>query len=154
MALKIRLTRIGSRHRPFFRLAVVDSRARRDGRSVSILGYYNPLSQPHQLKVHQEEVIEWLNKGAQPTETARSLLKQTGVWQRYQLIKQGKSPEVIEQEVAKSLERIRAKAGKAAAKAAAKTEKAALPAVETPAVEDQVVEAPVGGDSSEVSAAS
>ncbi len=145
MALKIRLTRIGSRHRPFFRLAVVDSRARRDGRSVSILGYYNPLSQPHQLKVHQEEVIEWLNKGAQPTETARSLLKQTGVWQRYQLQKQGKSPEVIEQEVAKSLERIHAKAEKAAAaKAAAKAEKAAATVAEAPAV----------GEGSEASAAS
>jgi small subunit ribosomal protein S16 len=144
MALKIRLTRIGSRHRPFFRLAVVDSRARRDGRSVSVLGYYNPLSQPHQLKVHQDEVIEWLKKGAQPTETARSLLKQTGVWQRYQLMKEGKSPEVIEQEVAESLERIRVKAEKAAAAKAAKAEKAAAP----------VAEAPTGGDGSEVSAAS
>jgi small subunit ribosomal protein S16 len=144
MALKIRLTRIGSRHRPFFRLAVVDSRARRDGRSVSVLGYYNPLSQPHQLKVHQEEVIEWLKKGAQPTETARSLLKQTGVWQRYQLMKEGKSPEVIEQEVAQSLERIRVKAEKAAAAKAAKAEKAAAP----------VAEAPTGGDGSEASAAS
>lgn len=144
MALKIRLTRIGSRHRPFFRLAVVDSRARRDGRSVSVLGYYNPLSQPHQLKVHQDEVIEWLKKGAQPTETARSLLKQTGVWQRYQLMKEGKSPEVIEQEVAESLERIRVKAEKAAAAKAAKAEKAAAP----------VAEAPTGGDGSEASAAS
>lgn len=144
MALKIRLTRIGSRHRPFFRLAVVDSRARRDGRSVSVLGYYNPLSQPHQLKVHQEEVIEWLKKGAQPTETARSLLKQTGVWQRYQLQKEGKSPEVIEEEVAKSLERIRVKAEKAAAAKAAKAVKPAAPAAEPTA----------GGEGSEAPAAS
>ncbi len=147
MALKIRLTRIGSRHRPFFRLAVVDSRARRDGRSVSVLGYYNPLSQPHQLKVHQEEVIEWLKKGAQPTETARSLLKQTGVWQRYQLLKAGKSPEVIEEEVAKSLDRIRVKAEKAAAaKTAAKAQKAAAAATEAPA--------PAAGEGSEAPAAS
>ena len=144
MALKIRLTRIGSRHRPFFRLAVVDSRARRDGRSVSILGYYNPLSQPHQLKVHQEEVIEWLNKGAQPTETARSLLKQTGVWQRYQLMKLGKPPEVIEEEVAKCLERIRVKAEKAAATKAAKAAEPATPPAE----------AVTGEESSEPTAAS
>jgi small subunit ribosomal protein S16 len=111
---------------------------------VSVLGYYNPLSQPHQLKVHQDEVIEWLKKGAQPTETARSLLKQTGVWQRYQLQKQGKSPEVIEEEVAKSLERIRAKAEKAAATKAAKAEKVVAPAAEAAA----------GGEGSEAPAAS
>lgn len=104
MALKIRLTRLGSRHRPFFRLAVVDSRARRDGRPVSILGYYNPIAEPFDLKVENEEALDWLQKGAQPTDTARSLLKQTGVWQRYQLLKQGKSAETVDAEVAKIIE--------------------------------------------------
>jgi small subunit ribosomal protein S16 len=111
---------------------VVDSRARRDGRSVSILGYYNPLSQPHQLKVHQEEVIDWLTKGAQPTETVRSLLKQTGVWQRYQLHKQGKSPEVIEAEVTRALERNQAKLEKTAALLAAKAQPIVEPVAEAP----------------------
>lgn len=120
MALKIRLTRIGSRHRPFFRLVVVDSRARRDGRSVSILGYYNPLAQPHQLKIHQEAVLDWLSKGAQPTETVRSLLKQTGVWKRYQLQKEGKPAEEIEQQVAQTLEKMKARVEADVASAAAK----------------------------------
>lgn len=109
MALRIRLTRVGSRHRPCFRLAVVDSRSRRDGRSTAVLGYYHPLDEPHTLKIQSETALEWLKKGAQPTDTARSLLKQAGVWQRFQLQKQGKSEEEVEAEVAKSLDRIKSK---------------------------------------------
>lgn len=144
MALKIRLTRIGSRHRPFFRLVVVDSRARRDGRSVSILGYYNPLAQPHQLKIHQEAVLDWLNKGAQPTETVRSLLKQTGVWQRYQLLKEGKPAEEVEQQVATTLEKMKVRIEEDVVRAAAK--KAARTTLPTPSevtsTDDAAPEAP------------
>lgn len=141
MSLKIRLTRIGSKHRPVFRLAVVDSRSRRDGRPISVLGYYNPTSRPHELKIEQDQVLQWLHKGAQPTETARSLLQQTGVWQRYQLLKQGKPAETVETEVAAVLERRRAKsaareakkAGRASAKAAAAAAAAAQAAPEASA---------------------
>ncbi|MCA9428262.1 MAG: 30S ribosomal protein S16 [Candidatus Omnitrophica bacterium] len=126
MALKIRLTRMGSTHRPFYRLIVIDSRSRRDGRGVSTLGYYNPVAQPAEVKIEAEEALGWLQKGAQPSDTAKSLLKQHGIWQRFQLLKQGKSPEEVEAEVAKILEtrnQSRANAAAAAeAKAKAKAE--------------------------------
>lgn len=120
MALKIRLTRMGSTHRPFYRLIVIDSRSRRDGRGISTLGYYNPLTQPAEVKIEESAALDWLQKGAQPSDTAKSLLKKHGVWQRFQLLKQGKSPEEVEAEVAKILEARGDNAAKAAAAAQAK----------------------------------
>lgn len=104
MAVKIRLTRRGSTHHPFYRLVVADSRARRDGRVVDTLGYYNPLPVPAEIQVEGLKTLDWLKKGAQPSDTAKSLLKQTGVWQKFQLLKQGKSEEEAEAEVARILE--------------------------------------------------
>lgn len=120
MALKIRLTRMGSTHRPFYRLIVVDSRSRRDGRGISTLGYYNPLTQPAEVKIEESAALDWLQKGAQPSDTAKSLLKQHGVWQRFQLLKQGKSPEEVEAEVTRILQARGDNAAKAAAAAEAK----------------------------------
>ncbi len=122
MALKIRLTRMGSTHRPFYRLIVIDSRSRRDGRGVSILGYYNPITQPAEVKIEADEALGWLQKGAQPSDTAKTLLKQFGIWQRFQLLKQGKSPEEVEAEVAKILEARNDKQAKATAAAEAKAQ--------------------------------
>jgi small subunit ribosomal protein S16 len=104
MAVKIRLTRRGSTHHPFYRLVVADSRSRRDGRVVDTLGYYNPLPVPADVQVEGVKTLDWLKKGAQPSDTAKSLLKQIGVWQKFQLLKQGKSEEEAEAEVAKILE--------------------------------------------------
>ncbi|MCA9448948.1 MAG: 30S ribosomal protein S16 [Candidatus Omnitrophica bacterium] len=150
MALKIRLTRMGSTHRPFYRLIVIDSRSRRDGRGVSTLGYYNPVAQPAEVKIEAEEALGWLQKGAQPSDTAKSLLKQHGIWQRFQLLKQGKSPEEVEAEVAKILEtrnQSRANAAAAAeAKAKAKAEAEEKAAAEA---EAQAQEAPAEEAASE-----
>lgn len=76
MAVKIRLKRMGRKKDPFYRMVVADERAPRDGRYIEELGYYNPLSKD--LKLDNEKAQEWLKKGAQPTDTARALLKKSG----------------------------------------------------------------------------
>jgi small subunit ribosomal protein S16 len=75
----IRMTRAGAKNRPFFRMVAADSRKQRDGRFLEILGHYNPISQPFELKIHKDRVEAWLAKGAQPSEQAASLLKRVGI---------------------------------------------------------------------------
>ena len=79
MAVVIRMTRAGAKKRPFFRMVAADSRARRDGRFLEILGHYNPLTQPHELVVHKDKVEHWLARGAQPSEQVASLLRRLGI---------------------------------------------------------------------------
>jgi small subunit ribosomal protein S16 len=79
MAVRIRLNRMGAKKRPFYRLVVADSRAPRDGRFIEILGHYNPIVDPVELVVDTEKAQDWLNKGAQPSDTVKRLLKQVGV---------------------------------------------------------------------------
>lgn len=97
MATTIRLTRMGRKKRPFYRLVVLDSRKRRDGAYLANLGYYNPFADPHVIELHQEEIISWLQKGATVSETARSLLKSEGVMYKYSLVKQGMDAVEIDQ---------------------------------------------------------
>lgn len=77
--VKIRLTRLGAHKRPFYRLIVADSRARRDGPFIEILGTYDPLKEPSEIKVDLEKARLWLQKGAQPTDTARKLMQKAGL---------------------------------------------------------------------------
>ena len=79
MAVKIRLKRMGAKKTPFYRVVVADSRYPRDGRFVEELGYYNPLTDPVDLKIDVEKAKAWVEKGAQPTETVKTLLKKAGV---------------------------------------------------------------------------
>ena len=81
MAVRIRLKRMGAKKRPFYRLVVADARAPRDGRFIEELGYYNPISNPVELKVDKEKALSWLQKGAQPSDTVKSLLKKAGVYE-------------------------------------------------------------------------
>ncbi|HIU94130.1 MAG TPA: 30S ribosomal protein S16 [Candidatus Aphodomorpha intestinavium] len=76
--LKIRLRRMGAKKAPFYRIIVADSRAPRDGAFLEELGYYNPLTDPVELKVDNERAAHWLSNGAQPTDTVRALLKKSG----------------------------------------------------------------------------
>lgn len=76
--LKIRLRRMGAKKAPFYRIIVADSRAPRDGAFVEELGYYNPLTDPAELKVNNERAAEWIKNGAQPTDTVRALLRKSG----------------------------------------------------------------------------
>lgn len=77
--VKIRLTRMGAHKRPFYRLVVADSRMRRDGPFIEILGTYDPLKEPSEIKVDLEKARTWLQKGAQPTDTARKLMQRAGL---------------------------------------------------------------------------
>lgn len=76
--LKIRLRRMGAKKQPFYRIVVADSRAPRDGAFVEELGYYNPITEPAELKIDNDRVKEWMKNGAQPTDTVRGLLKKAG----------------------------------------------------------------------------
>ncbi|MEZ7197491.1 MULTISPECIES: 30S ribosomal protein S16 [Pseudodesulfovibrio] len=78
MAMKIRLTRMGSKKRPFYRVVALDSAVRRDGRPVEYLGHYNPMVEPAEVALDMEKIGKWLEKGAEPSNTVRSLLKKAG----------------------------------------------------------------------------
>jgi small subunit ribosomal protein S16 len=82
MAVKIRMTRMGAKKKPFYRLVVADSRAPRDGKFIEQIGYYNPISEPAQIKIDEEKAVKWLNDGAQPTETVKALFKKHGVYEK------------------------------------------------------------------------
>ena len=77
MAVRIRLKRMGAKKRPFYRVIVADARAPRDGRFIDTLGTYNPLTNPAAVKLDPEKVRLWLARGAQPSDTVRSLIKKT-----------------------------------------------------------------------------
>lgn len=79
MAVKIRLTRMGDKKSPFYRVVVADSRKARDGEYIEKLGTFNPLIQPAEIKLDEERTRTWIKNGAQPTETARTLLVSAGI---------------------------------------------------------------------------
>jgi len=78
MAVKIRLKRMGAKKSPFYRIVVSDSRTPRNGRFIEEIGYYNPLTDPAEIKVDNDRAQYWLNSGAQPSDTVRALLKKSG----------------------------------------------------------------------------
>ena len=77
--VKIRLSRLGAHKKPFYRIVVADSRARRDGPFIEILGTYDPLKEPSEIKLNGEKVKHWLQRGAQPTEKAKKLIQKAGL---------------------------------------------------------------------------
>ena len=79
MAVKMRLRRMGAKKAPFYRVIVADSRCPRDGRFIEEIGYYNPLTNPAEIKIDAEKAKKWISNGAQPTETVKSLLKKSGI---------------------------------------------------------------------------
>lgn len=90
MSVKIRMRRMGSKRKPFYRIVVTDSRMPRDGRFIEEVGYYNPLTNPDEVKLEEDKIFEWLEKGAQPSDTVRSLLSKAGLMTRYHDAKYGK----------------------------------------------------------------
>ncbi len=91
MAVKIRLKRMGAKRNPYYRVVVADSRSPRDGRFIEEIGVYNPLSQPAQVQINEERALYWLQVGAQPSDTARSLLSKAGVMKAYHESRQSKA---------------------------------------------------------------
>ena len=79
MAVKIRLKRLGAKKSPFYRVVVADERSPRDGKFIEEIGYYNPMTNPAEVKINAEKATKWLANGAQPTETVRTLLKKADI---------------------------------------------------------------------------
>lgn len=83
MAVKLRLKRMGAKKRPFYRIVAADSRSPRDGRFIELLGTYNPIVTPAEVKLEEEAVMKWLRNGAEPTDTVRDLLKEKGILEKF-----------------------------------------------------------------------
>jgi len=83
MAVKLRLQRFGTTKRPFFRLVAAESSHKRDGRYLEIIGTYDPRENPSVVNIDEERALAWLNKGAQPTDTVKSILKRQGIMAKY-----------------------------------------------------------------------
>ena len=83
MAVKIRLRRMGTKGKPFYRMVVADGRSPRDGRFIDLLGYYDPRTKPPTLKIDGEKALLWLSRGAQPSDTAEALLKKEAVTEKF-----------------------------------------------------------------------
>ena len=79
MPVKIRLKRMGMKKKPFYRVVVSDNRSPRDGRFIEEIGYYDPMTEPATIKIDADAAKKWLGNGAQPTDTARVLLKKSGI---------------------------------------------------------------------------
>ena len=80
MAVKIRIKRMGSKKKPFYRIVVADSRAPRDGKFIEEIGYYNPLTESKEIKVDAEKVNTWIKNGAKPTDTVNRLFKNNNIY--------------------------------------------------------------------------
>ena len=79
MAVKIRLRRMGAKKAPFYRVVVADSRSPRDGRFIEETGYYNPITEPAEIKIDEEKATKWINNGAQPTDVVKRLFNTVGL---------------------------------------------------------------------------
>ena len=78
MAVKMRLTRMGDKKTPFYRIVVADSRVARDAKYIDLVGTYNPLTNPAEVKIDNAKAQDWIRKGAQPTATVKTLLEKSG----------------------------------------------------------------------------
>lgn len=83
MAVKIRLARAGAKKKPFYQVVVTDCRNKRDGRFIENVGTYDPNQNPAVYKLAEDKTLEWLGKGAQPTDTVKQILKKTGIWAKF-----------------------------------------------------------------------
>jgi len=81
--VKIKLRRVGATKQPSYRLVIADSRSSRDGKFLNIIGHYNPRSQPEELVIDEQQALDWLKQGAQPTATAARLLNKAGILDKY-----------------------------------------------------------------------
>lgn len=93
MAVKLRLMRMGAKKKPFYRIVAADSRTKRDGKYIELVGTYNPVTSPAEVKIDEEVALKWLNNGAIPTDTVRSLLRQKGINEKFHNQKSKKESE-------------------------------------------------------------
>ena len=90
MAVKLRLKRMGAKKRPFYRVVAADARSPRDGKFIELVGTYNPITEPAEVKIDEEIALKWLRNGAEPTDTVRDLFKKQGIMEKFHNEKQGK----------------------------------------------------------------
>ena len=90
MAVKLRLKRMGAKRRPFYRVVAADSRGKRDGKYIELVGTYNPIVEPAEVKINEEVALKWLSTGAQPSDTVRNLFSKAGIMKKFAETKQGK----------------------------------------------------------------
>ena len=95
MAVKLRLKRIGRRKRPFYRVVAIDGKTRRDGLEIERLGWFDPLCKDTAFKLHEDRIIHWLNKVAQPSETVENILREIGLKYKMHLMHEGKTEEEV-----------------------------------------------------------
>ncbi len=100
MAVKIRLRRMGKKKQPMYKIVVADARSPRDGKFIEAVGFYNPLVDPHLIQLNEEKINLWLNRGAIPTLTVKSILSQNGILLKRHLEKKKFSEEKIQAEIA------------------------------------------------------
>lgn len=99
MAVKLRLRRMGKKKQPIYKMVAADSRSPRDGKFLEAVGFYNPLTKPHTLDLKEDRIMYWLNVGAQPTHTVKSLLRQKGITLKKELISKGLDEEKVKSEL-------------------------------------------------------
>lgn len=137
--VKLRLRRTGKKKYPIYKIVVADIRSPRDGRFIETVGQYNPNVNPVVLTVKEERVFHWLRKGAQPTDTVRSLLQRKGLWLRWTLMRRGvddaKTQSIVERWQMQQAERAQREADRKARRADKKKKAAAKPAEGLPAAE-------------------
>jgi len=99
LAVKLRLRRMGKKKQPIYKMVAADSRSPRDGKFLEAVGFYNPLTKPHTLDLKEDRIMYWLNVGAQPTNTVKSLLRQKGITLKKELISKGLDEEKVKSEL-------------------------------------------------------
>ena len=148
MAVRIRLTRMGRRNRPFYRVVIADSRSRRDGGFIEQIGSYDPIKRDNNFSINEDRVFHWLRVGAQPTDTIKRLLSHEGIMLKWHLENSDLSDEKKKQELQKwelaKAERAKGKPGKKAVPEEKKEEKAEEPVAEVKEEKEaeEVAEAP------------
>ena len=93
--VRIRLRRIGAKGQPSYRIIAADKESPRDGRFLEILGFYNPRTQPATIQLKEDRIYEWMNQGAQPSESVEQVLRSAGFFERYERLKKGESVETL-----------------------------------------------------------
>ena len=141
MAVKLRLTRMGKKKQPIYKLVAADSRSPRDGKFLEAVGFYNPLTNPHTLDLKEDRVMYWLNVGAQPTHTVKSLLRQKGITLKKELMSKGLDEEKIKSELENWQKVKEAGSKKQTGKKLSRKAKAKQEAEATAKVEEKVVPA-------------
>ena len=99
MAVKLRLRRMGKKKQPIYKMVAADSRSPRDGKFLEAVGFYNPLTNPHTLDLKEDRIMYWLNVGAQPTHTVKSLLRQKGITLKKELLTKDLDEEKVKSEM-------------------------------------------------------